>query len=152
MLRCGYASGGRLMRLDFGNLGPVALALCLLAGCSGNDVTDFSAELGCGQVDGLVLLTGEKPPAYIIVGETIETKEAPAASAELACQLAARQPKESPLWVGLPDYIGGTTDAVQAMRRRLSDLIAMGAPRGVGNSMKGSITGASTTVAGHPIS
>lgn len=131
------------MRLGFGNLGPVALALCLLAGCAGNDVADLSAELGCGQIDSLGALTGEKPPAYIIVGETIETKEAPAAFAELACQLAARQPKESPLWVGLPDYIGGTTDAVETMRRRLSDLIALGAPMVVGKSMNGSITGAS---------
>jgi hypothetical protein len=144
MLLCGSDSGGtRLVRLGFGNHGLAALALGVLAGCSGNDVKDLSAKLGCGEVNGLAAITGEKPPAYILVGETIETKEAPAAFAELACQLAARQPKDKPLWVGLPDYIGGTTGAVQAMRRRLSDLVSKGAPIVVGNSMEGSTTGAS---------
>lgn len=143
VLLCGFGSRRRPVRLGFGDFGLTALVLGLMAGCSGNDVKDLSLELGCGEVDGLGAITGEKPPAYILVGEAIETKEAPAAFAELACRLAARQPKDKPLWVGLPEYVGGSTDAVRAMRQRLGELIAKGAPMVVGEAAKGHITGAS---------
>jgi len=129
------------MRLGFGQLG-LAVALGLLAGCSGK-ATDLSVKLGCGEIDGLGVLTSEKAPAFILVGEVIETNELPPAFAELACQLAARQPKDKPLWVGLSDYVGGSTDAERAMRKRLEDLIARGAPMVLGSASEGHTTGVS---------
>jgi hypothetical protein len=89
--------------------GLAVAALAFLPGCSGNEVADVAARLGCGQVDGLGAITTTKPPTYILVGELAETNEAPAAFAELACQLAARQVKEKPLWVGLSEYVGGSS-------------------------------------------
>lgn len=133
------------MRAGFrlSSFGPAILALGLLAGCSNNDVIDLSAKLGCGEVDGLGAIAGKKPPNYILIGETIETQEAPAAFAELACRIAARQPKDQPLWVGLPQYVGGSTDAERAMRKRLGDLVAKGAPMVLGDSTEGHTTGVS---------
>jgi hypothetical protein len=131
------------VRLCFGDFGLAVLALGLMAGCSGNETTDLSAKFGCGVVGGLGAITGKTPPTYILVGETIETKEAPAAFAELACRLAARQPKDRPLWVGLPEYVDGPTEAVRVMRQRLEDLVAKGAPMVVGESTRGHTTGAS---------
>jgi hypothetical protein len=126
------------MRLGFG---LATLAFGLLSGCSGNEAADLSAELGCGEIDGLGAITGKKPPAYILVGETIETKEAPAAFAELACRLAARHAKDKPLWIGLPEYVGGSTDAERAMRQRFDDLVAKGAPMVLGLATEGHTTG-----------
>jgi hypothetical protein len=119
------------------------MALSLVAACSGGEAKDPSAELGCGRVDGLEAIIGEQPANYVIFGEVIETAEAPAAFAELACQLAARQRQDKPVWVGLPDYIGGTTEAARAMRRRLDELIAKGAPIVLGESLKGHTVGLS---------
>jgi hypothetical protein len=126
----------------FRNFGLAAIALGLIA-CSGEEAKDLSAELGCGEVDGLGAISGTRPPTYILIGEGIETNEAPAAFAELACRLAARQPKDKPLWVGLPDYIGGSTDAVRAMRKRLGELVARGAPMVLGEAGNGHTIGAS---------
>jgi len=127
------------MRLGFG---LAALALGLLAGCTGNAVVDVADKLGCGQVDGLKQITSEKPPAYILVGEFVETNEAPGAFAELACQLAARQVKDKPLWVGLPEYVGGSSGAERAMRARLEDLVSRGAPMVIGSTLDGHPTSA----------
>ncbi|HEV7692822.1 MAG TPA: hypothetical protein VGO52_18435, partial [Hyphomonadaceae bacterium] len=102
------------MRSRVGHFAMAGLALSLLAACSGAETDDRAAEFGCGPIDGV----GAVSATYIIFGEVIETNEAPAAFAELACQLAARQPRDKPLWVGMPEYIGGTTEPVQAMRRR----------------------------------
>lgn len=131
------------MRWGFGNLGLAGLALGLATSCSGSSRGDLSGKLGCGQIDGLGAISGERPPAYILVGETIETMEGPGAFAELACRLAALQPKDKPLWVGVPDYIGGSTEAVRAMRQRLGDLVGKGAPIVVGQAGKGQTVGAS---------
>jgi hypothetical protein len=127
------------MRLGFG---LAALALGLLAGCAGNAVVDVADKLGCGEVDGLKQITSEKPPAFILVGEFVETNEAPAAFAELACQLAARQVKDRPLWVGLSEYVGGSSSAERAMRARLEDLVSRGAPMVIGSVLDGHPTSA----------
>ena len=113
------------------------------AGCSGGEPKDAATEFGCGAIDGLAAISGENAPTYILVGENIETKEAPAAFAELACQLAARQPKDQPLWVGLPEHVGGSTDQEKAMRERFKALIARGAPIVVGDALNGLTVGVS---------
>lgn len=118
-----------------------AVIVFLATACSAPAVIDRSAQLGCGPIDGLGALVGDT--AYILVGEPAETREGPAAFAELACQLAARQPAGQPLWVGLTDYIGGATGAENAMRARLKDLVAKGAPMVVDNASTGHTTGAS---------
>jgi hypothetical protein len=117
----------------------MGLALGLLAACSERPEANPAAKFGCGAIDGL----GAISATYIIFGEVIETNEAPAAFAELACQLAARQPKDKPLWVGMPDYIGGTTEAVRAMRKRVEELRAKGAPIVLGEALKGHTLGTS---------
>jgi hypothetical protein len=129
------------MRVGIRNLATAVLWLA--AGCSGSEPTDLSARLGCGEIGGLAAVTGEGAPLYVLIGEHIETKEAPAAFAELACRIAARQPKDQPLWVGLPDYIGGTTEAVQAMRKRLGELVDKGAPMVVAEATKAQTIGSS---------
>src|SRR5262245_54485338 len=120
----------------------LALAAAVLAGCTGG-TPDMAARLGCGPVNGLGQLSGEKSPAYGIVGEPGQTNEAPAAFAELACQLAARQPKDQPLWVGMPSYLGDMTGAESAMRERLRELAARGAPMALGIASDGHTVGAS---------
>ena len=127
------------MRLGSGHFATLALALGLIAACSGPPERDPAAKLGCGVIEGL----GAISATYVIFGEVIETNEAPAAFAELACQLAARQPKDKPLWVGMPEYIGGTTEAVRAMRKRIEELKAKGAPIVLGEALKGYTVGAS---------
>ncbi|MDP3737094.1 MAG: hypothetical protein Q8R02_06875 [Hyphomonadaceae bacterium] len=104
----------------------------VLAGCS-ERAAEVSAQWGCGQVDGLKQITSAKAPGYILVGEFTETSEAPAAFAELACNLAARQGEgDGPLFVGLMEYVGGATDAETKVRARLDEVIAKGAPIVVG--------------------
>ena len=120
----------------------VALAAALPAGCAGK-TPDMAAELGCGPVNGVGQITGKKPPAYVIVGEPVATNEAPAAFAELACQLAARQPKNQPLWVGLPKYLGDSSGAERTMRKRLQELASKGAPMVLGVASDGHTVGAS---------
>ena len=66
-----------------------------------------------------------RAPDFIIVGEFTETSEAPAAFAELACNLVA---SGEPLFVGVSEYLGGATEAEAAMRVRLEALKAKGAP------------------------
>src|SRR5690606_34504644 len=53
-----------------------------------------------------------RAPDFIIVGEFTETSEAPAAFAELACNLVA---SGEPLFVGVSEYLGGATEAEAAM-------------------------------------
>jgi hypothetical protein len=121
----------------------VGLALAAaLAGCTG-EKPDMVARLGCGPVNGVGQITGERSHAYVIIGEPVATNEAPAAFAELACRLAARQPKDQPLWVGLPKYLGDTSDAERAMRERLRELVAKGAPMVLGVASDGHTVGAS---------
>jgi hypothetical protein len=121
-------------------VGLMLLALGLSTGCAGE--TDIAARLGCGPINGVGQLMGEKPPTFVLVGEPVETNEAPAAFAELACHLAARQTVNKPLWVGLSEYAGGTTDAERAMRTRLEELEARGAPIVIGSLIEGHPTSA----------
>lgn len=121
-------------------VGLTLLALGPFTGCSGD--TDVAARLGCGPINGVGQLTGEKPPTYVLVGEPVETDEAPAAFAELACHLAARQTQDKPLWIGLSEYAGGTTEAERSMRERLDDLVDKGAPIVIGSLIEGHPTSA----------
>ncbi len=143
MLSMPFRFGKMPVRLGFGKIGLVALAASVAAGCSGASEKDPAAALGCGAIDGLGAILGEKSPDYVVFGEVIETNEAPAAFAELACQLAAHQTKDKPLWVGMPEYIGGTTEAERAMRKRLEALIAKGAPIVLGEALNGHTVGVS---------
>ena len=121
-------------------IGLTLLVLGLFAGCSGK--TDLAARLGCGPVNGVGQLTGERPATYVLIGEPVETVEAPAAFAELACHLAARQTQDKPLWIGLSEYAGGTTEAERTMRARLDDLVDRGAPIVIGSLIEGHPTSA----------
>jgi hypothetical protein len=121
-------------------VGLTLLAVGLFTGCS--DKTDPAARLGCGPVNGVGQLTAERAATYVLVGEPVETVEAPAAFAELACHIAARQPRDKPLWVGLSEYAGGTTEAERAMWKRLQDLTAKGAPIVIGSLVEGHPTSA----------
>lgn len=133
-----------MLGFGFLRLGIVAVWVGLTTvACTGNELKQLSKELGCREIDGLGAVTSQQPPTYILVGETNEAKEAPAAFAELACHLAAQQQEGRLLWVGVPDHTGGTTDAVLAMHRRLDELVSKGAPIVIGNSFAGSSTGAS---------
>ena len=106
--------------------------IAVLAGCS-DPAVDVAAQWGCGRIDGLKQITGEKASAYVLVGEFTETNEAPAAFAEIACNLAAYQDEDDgPLFVGVSEYAGGATDAERNMRARLDQLAAKGAPIIVG--------------------
>jgi hypothetical protein len=137
MLRSSRFFGEEPMRLG---VGVALLAVGLFTGCL--DEIDPAARLGCGPINGVGQLTGEKPPTYILVGEPVETVEAPAAFAELACHLAARQTRDKPLWVGLSEYAGGTTEAERTMRARLDDLVDKGAPIVIGSLVEGHPTSA----------
>jgi hypothetical protein len=107
------------------------LMAALLASCS-DRAAELGAQWGCGPVDGLAQFK-DKTPKFVLVGEFIETNEAPAAFAELACHLASRQQaSEGPLFVGVSEYLGGATDAETAMRARLDALAAKGAPIVIG--------------------
>ena len=121
-------------------IGLTLLAVGLFTGCAGK--TDPAARLGCGPVNGVGQLTSERPATYILVGEPVETVEAPAAFAELACHLAARQTRDKPLWVGLSEYAGGTTEAERKMSERLDDLVHRGAPIVIGSLIEGHPTSA----------
>jgi hypothetical protein len=103
-----------------------------VAGCS-DRAAELGAKWGCGPVDGLGQIVKGGAPGFILVGEFTETSEAPAAFAELACHLAARQgEKDGPLFVGVSEYLGGATDAETRMRVRLDALVAKGAPIAIG--------------------
>src|SRR5262245_3711756 len=104
------------------------LALIALDACSEAKVEQARRDFGCGPVDGVRQIAGSKQPAYVIVGEFTETSEAPAAFAEIACNLAAN----GALFVGVSEYVGGATDAETRMRARIDALIAKGAPITVG--------------------
>ena len=105
-------------------LGIALVAAALLAACSGARLEEARAKMGCGPVDGLKQIV-RRAPDFIIVGEFTETSEAPAAFAELACNLVA---SGEPLFVGVSEYLGGATEAEAAMRVRLEALKAKGAP------------------------
>lgn len=105
-------------------LGIALASLALLGACSEAELEEARADLGCGAIDGLKQLSRNKPD-FIIVGEFTETTEAPAAFAELACNLAA---SGEPLFVGVSEYLGGATDAESRMRARLDALKTAGAP------------------------
>ena len=105
-------------------LGVGLALLALAAACSEARFEQARSDMGCAPVDGLKQLS-RNTPDYIIVGEFTETMEAPAAFAELACNLAA---SGEPLFVGVSDYLGGATAAEKEMRARLEALKAKGAP------------------------
>ncbi|HEX5007101.1 MAG TPA: hypothetical protein VFV70_08310, partial [Hyphomonadaceae bacterium] len=107
----------------------VGLALAVMAAaCTEAKLEQARSALGCGPVDGLQQISRNKPD-YIIIGEFTETREAPAAFAELACNLSA---SGEPLFVGVSEYLGGATDAEREMHVRLDALKAKGAPIVVG--------------------
>lgn len=113
------------MRHRFGCLTLIlSLAACVDAG------DQRAAEWGCGPVQGLAAVTGEKSPAWIFVGELTETAEAPAALADIACHVATDGHK---IFVGVTDYAGGATDAETKMLASLDAMIAKGAPIVVGH-------------------
>ena len=99
-------------------LGLAFLVAAFLAACSEGRLDQARRELGCAPIDGLRPILGGKQPAWLVVGEFTETNEAPAAFAELACNLAAG----GPLFVGVSEYLGGATDAETRMRARLDEL------------------------------
>jgi hypothetical protein len=107
------------MRVGVG-LGLLAFA----AACSEARLEQTRSDMGCGPVDGLKQLSRNQPD-YIIIGEFTETREAPVAFAELACNRAA---SGEPLFVGVSAYLGGATNAEKEMRARLDALKARGAP------------------------
>lgn len=117
------------MRYRFGWLTGVLAQVMVLGACvdAGNQ---RAAEWGCGPVQGLGAVTGEKSPAWIFVGELTETAEAPAAIADIACHLATDGRK---LFVGVTDYAGGATDAETKMLASLHDMMAKGAPIVIGH-------------------
>ncbi|MFT3723015.1 MAG: hypothetical protein QM773_05445 [Hyphomonadaceae bacterium] len=109
------------MRLGFGLL---VLSVCTTA-CSDDRAARVAAEWGCGPVEGIKAISGERAPAWILVGEMTETVEAPAAITDIACNLAAGGEK---LFVGVQDYFGGATDAETKMLADLEMLARKGAP------------------------
>lgn len=109
------------MRLGFGML---VLAV-FTAACSEDKAARVAAEWGCGPVEGINAISGDRAPAWILVGEVTETVEAPAAITDIACNLAASGEK---LFVGVQDYFGGATDAETRMLADLEALARKGAP------------------------
>jgi hypothetical protein len=69
-------------------------------------------------------IRGDKAPDWLLIGEFTETRETPAAIADIACHLAS---DGRPLFVGVSEYVGGATDAEIAMRARLDALVTKGA-------------------------
>lgn len=114
------------MRLGIGLLASAAFAL---AACSDDGSARLAVEWGCGPIDGLGAIRGAGTPDWLLVGELTETRETPAAVADIACNLATDQ---RPLFVGLTEYLGGATDAEEQMLARLDAMIANGAPLIVG--------------------
>ena len=110
------------MRSGFG---LAAIALFTISACSDGGTARLALEWGCGPVEGLAAISGDKGPNWLLVGEFTETNEAPDAIADIACHLAS---DGRPLFVGISEYVGGATDAEDAMRERLDTLIAKGAP------------------------
>jgi hypothetical protein len=113
------------MRSGFG----LCVLALTLAACSDDGPGRLAAQWGCGPVGGLKAISGERPPAWVLVGEFTETREAPAAVAEIACNLAT---SGKTLFVGVSQYLGGDTDAETRLRARLAELIQKGAPIVVG--------------------
>src|SRR6185295_10411871 len=113
------------MRLGLCLAGLVTIAL---TACSEAKLEQAREDFGCGPIDGITQIANKKQPAYIVVGEFTETNEAPAAFAEIACNLAAN----GKLFVGVSEYLGGATDAETRMRKRIDALIAKGAPITIG--------------------
>ncbi len=109
-------------------LGVGLAAAALLMACAEARLDEARTELGCGQVDGLKQIE-RSAPDFIVVGEVTETTEAPAAFAELACNLAA---SGEAVFVGVSEYLGGATDAEAGMRGRLEALKAKGASISLG--------------------
>jgi hypothetical protein len=109
------------MRLGFG----LVLLAVALGACGEDKVARLAADWGCGPVEGIKAISGEKAPAWILVGEMTETAEAPAAITDIACNLAASGER---LFVGVQDYFGGATDAELKMIAGLHALAKKGAP------------------------
>ncbi len=109
------------MRLGFG----LFVLVMALGACGEDRAARLAADWGCGPVEGVRAISGERAPAWVLVGEFTETAEAPAAIADIACHLAA---SGETLFVGFQDYLGGATDAETRMVARLHGLIAKGAP------------------------
>lgn len=110
--------------------GRLGFLLLALAACAEAPADRLAAEWGCGPVQGLEAVTGDKSPAWIFVGELTETVEAPAAIADIACHVATDGHK---LFVGVKDYAGGATDAETKMLASLDAMIAKGVPIVVGH-------------------
>lgn len=109
------------MRLGFGWLVLAAFSVA----CSDNRAARLAADWGCGPVEGLAAISGDKAPTWVLVGEMTETAEAPAAITDIACHLAA---SGEPLFVGVRSYYGGASDAELKMRMDLAALAKKGAP------------------------
>ncbi len=105
------------MRSGFG----LAFAALMLAACSDRPA-ELAAQWGCGPVEGLKAIDDT---AWVLVGEFIETNEAPAAIADIACNLASNERK---LFVGVSEYLGGASDAETQLLAELDAMIAKGAP------------------------
>lgn len=110
------------MRLGIGLL-TIATLAC--PACMDSAAARRAAEWGCGPVGGLDAISGEQMPDWLIVGELTETREAPAAFADIACNLAT---DEHLLFVGVAEYWGGATDAEKLMLEQLEAMIAKGVP------------------------
>lgn len=105
------------MRSGFG----VAFAMLALAACSDRP-SELAAKWGCGPVEGLKAV---RDPGWVLIGEFTETNEAPAAIADIACNLVTDERK---LFVGVSEYVGGASDAETRLLARLDEMIAKGAP------------------------
>jgi hypothetical protein len=105
------------MRLGFG----LASAVLALAACSDRPA-ELATQWGCGPVEGLKAVSDS---AWVLVGEFSETSEAPAAIADIACNLATDERK---LFVGVSEYVGGASDAETRLLEELDGMIAKGAP------------------------
>lgn len=100
----------------------LAVAVCLsvlsLSACQQADPGLARSDWGCAAVSGLDAVRNS-PARYILVGEPVESREAPFAVAAMACRLAERG--ESVL-IGVTDRAGGMTDA-EAGLQRLADYL-----------------------------
>ncbi len=103
-------------------VGIPALALGLaLAACSPSDPGQARSDWGCSPVAGLETILDRKSARFILVGESVESNEAPNAIAAISCRLAERG--ESVL-IGVSERTGGMTRAEAGLQRTVSYLTA----------------------------
>lgn len=106
-------------------LGYLAIATLAMSGCGQDTATTLADDWGCSPIVGMAAIAGDQTPNWVLVGETTESREAPAAVADIACHLARGG---SPVFVGVSQYHGGDTDAETQMLADLKTMIAKGAP------------------------